>query len=122
MKTLSISAALIAVMIPSAALAADLLPLKNGIFVPLKSACKGASNAEMVNYWGGKSSIGGSKAECTISKVTNKGNVYTITDKCRDIQGGGEIAGGPTIITIGSATSFTMGGTSYKYCGTKVQF
>lgn len=117
-----IVAALVAGGVPGTAFAADMLPLKNGIFVPSKVACKGASNADIVNYWGGKSSIGVAQAECTIVKVSNKGNAYTVTDKCTDIQGGGAIEGGPRKLVIASPTSFTMSGTAYKYCGTKVQF
>jgi hypothetical protein len=102
--------------------AADLLPLKQGLFVPAKSACKGASTAEIVNYWGGKSSIGSAQAECTIVKMTKNGNVFTITDKCTDIRGGGEIVGGPTVITIASPTNFSRGTQAYRYCGTQRQF
>lgn len=101
------------------AAAADMLPLKQGIFVPANVACKGASNADMVNYWGGKSSIGAAQAECTIAKLVKKGNVYTVTDSCKDIASGDAIEGEPTALTIASPTSFKMGGTSYKYCGPK---
>ena len=107
----------------SSALAADLLPLKNGIYVPTNVACKGASNADIVNYWGGKSGIGAAQAECTIKKITRKGSQYTFTDECRDIQSGDLIEGGaPTVLTVRSPTAFAMFGTSYRYCGTKVQF
>ena len=106
----------------TSALAADMLPLKQGIYVPASRPCKGASNAEIVNYWGGKSSLGSAQAECTISKVTRDGNVYTITDKCADIRSGSEIAGGPTVVTIANPSSFTRSGEAYRYCGTKVQF
>ena len=106
----------------SGALAEDMLPLKQGIYVPANRPCKGASNAEIVNYWGGKSSFGSSQATCTISKLTRKGNVFTITDKCSDIQGGGEIVGGPTVVNIANPSSFTLAGQAYGYCGTKVQF
>ena len=102
--------------------AADLLPLKQGLYVPVKSACKGASNAEIVNYWGGKSSLGSAQADCTIIKMTNNGKVLTITDKCSDIRGGGQIAGGPTVCTIASPTRFSRGGETYRYCGTERQF
>jgi len=54
--------------------------------------------------------------------VTRKDNIFTITDKCADIQGGGEIIGGPTIVTITGPTNFTMAGVAYRYCGTKGQF
>lgn len=104
------------------AFAADMLPLKQGIYVPANRPCKGASNAEIVNYWGGKSSFGSAQATCTISKLTRDGKVFTITDKCADIQGGGEIVGGPTVVTIANPTSFTMAGVAYRHCGTKVQF
>jgi len=122
MRELTLMAALMAATVSTGALAADMLPLKQGLYVPAKRPCKGASNAEIVNYWGGKSSFGSSQATCTISKLTRNGNVFTITDKCADIQGGGEIAGGPTVVTITSPTGFTMAGETYRYCGTKVQF
>jgi hypothetical protein len=104
------------------AFAADMLPLKQGIYVPANRPCKGASNAEIVNYWGGKSSFGSAQATCTITKLTRDGNVFTIADKCTDIQGGGEIVGGPTVVTIANPTSFSMVGVAYRHCGTKVQF
>lgn len=106
----------------SAVIAADLLPLKQGIYVPADRPCKGASNAEIVNYWGGKNSIGASQGDCTIKTVTHKGKIYTLMDQCRDIQSGDVIAGGPTVLTINNPTSFRMNETAYRYCGTKVQF
>jgi hypothetical protein len=114
--------ALIASALATATHAADLLPLKQGLYVPAKSACKGASTAEIVNYWGGKSSIGSAQAECTIIKMTKNGKVFTITDKCTDIRGGGQIAGGPTVLTIDSPTRFTRDSEAYRYCGTERQF
>jgi len=114
--------ALIALYVSSGAIAADLLPLKQGIYVPLGRPCKGATNAEMVNYWGGDSSIGASQGECTIKSVTHRGNVYTINDRCRDIQSGDEIVGGPTVLRIINKATFRMAGVTYRYCGTKVQF
>ena len=112
----------IAIVASSSALAVDLLPLKNGIYVPTNVACKGASNADIVNYWGGKSGIGAAQAECTILKVSHKGSVYTYKDECRDLQSSELIEGGETVITVHSRTAFDMFGTSYRYCGTKVQF
>jgi hypothetical protein len=114
--------AAVAVLASTGAIAADLLPLKNGIYVPTKVACKGASNAEIVNYWGGTSGIGVAQAACTIKKITKKGSVYSFTDECTDIQSGQAIESGTTVITIRGPTAFKMFGTSYRYCGTKVQF
>jgi hypothetical protein len=122
MHNATLSATLIALAVSASALAADMLPLKQGIYVPTNRPCKGASNAEMVNYWGGKSSFGSSQATCTIGKMTRKGKVFTITDKCVDIQGGGEIVGEPTVVTIASPTRFNRAGEAYRYCGTEVQF
>jgi hypothetical protein len=104
------------------AAAPDMLPLKNGIFVPVGRACRGATNAEMVNYWGGNSSIGVAQAECTIKKVTHTGKTYTVTDACKDIQSGDAIEGGKTVLTIASPTQFSMFGKSYRYCGPKPQW
>lgn len=112
----------LALLASSGAIAADLLPLKQGIYVPVGRPCRGASNAEIVNYWGGNSSIGASQGECTIKAVSHKGRVYTIHDKCRDIQSGDEIVGGPTVIEISSNAAFRMAGITYRFCGTRVQF
>ena len=121
MKSARFIAAL-AIFASTNAIAADLLPLKTGIYVPANVACKGASNADIVNYWGGKSGIGVAQAECTIKTVSNKGDVYTFTDECRDIQSGEAIEGGQTVLTIRGAAAFEMFGTQYRYCGTKVEF
>jgi len=109
-------------MLSVGAAAADMLPLKQGIFVPVGRACRGATNAEMVNYWGGNSSIGVAQAECTIKTVTHKGMTYTVTDVCKDIQSGDAIEGGKTVLTIASPTQFSMFGKSYRYCGLKPQW
>ena len=104
------------------AAAADMLPLKQGIYVPVGRACKGASNAEMVNYWGGKSSIGVAQATCTIKKLTHQGTTYTVTDVCKDIQSGESIGGDARVLKITSPTQFGMDGTTYRYCGLKPQW
>jgi hypothetical protein len=122
MRNVMLGAAIVAAAFAKGALAADMLPLEQGIYVPLQRPCKGASNAEMLSYWGARSAFSSAQARCTIAKMTRNGNVYTITDKCADIRGGGEIVGGPTVVTIASPTRFTLAGTSYRYCGPKVQF
>ena len=115
-------AAAITIGASTAALAASLLPLKEGIYVPAAVACKGASNADIVNYWGGNSGIGVAQAECTIENLQKKGNTYTFTNACTDIQSGDAIDGGTTALIIRNSTAFEMDGTSYRYCGPKVQF
>ena len=114
--------ALFALATSTSALAADLLPLRQGIYVPVGRACKGASNAEMVNYWGGKSAIGVAQATCTIRSLKKSGKTFTLKDECRDLQSGDMIKGGPTVLTIAGPTGFRMNGTAYRYCGPKVQW
>ena len=111
-----------AAFVSTGMVAADMLPLKQGIYVPANRACRGASNAEMVNYWGGKSSIGVAQASCNIKKMVKKGTTYTIKDVCKDIQSGDVIEGGPTVLTITSPTQFRMNGATYRYCGPKPQW
>ena len=119
MRTRTSFGMFIGIFASTSAAAADLLPLKNGIFVPTNVACKGAANAYMVNYWGGKNGIGVAQASCTIKSMTRKSNVYTLREECRDNQSGGLIEGGPNVLTIASPTRFAMGGTTYRYCGLK---
>jgi hypothetical protein len=54
--------------------------------------------------------------------LTRDGSFFSITYKCADIRGDGEIAGGATVVTIANTTSFTRSGEAYRYCGSKVQF
>jgi hypothetical protein len=121
MKSFRIAAA-IAALVSTGAVAADLLPLKSGIYVPATVACKGASNADMVNYWGGASGIGVAQAECTIKHLVKKGTEYTFDNACKDIQSGEPINGGSTTLIIRNPTAFEMSGTPYRYCGEKAQF
>jgi hypothetical protein len=123
MSKAMLGAAVITAAFANGALAADMLPLKRGIYVPAERPCKGASNAEMRRYSGAKSAFSSSHAECTIAKMTRNGNVYTFTDKCAIVRGGSdEWVGGPTVVTIASPTRFALEGETYRYCGPKVQF
>ena len=71
MRNAMITAALVAAAVSTGVRAADMLPLKQGIYAPANRPCKGASNAEIVSYWGGNSSFGSAQATCTISKLTH---------------------------------------------------
>lgn len=66
MRKAMLGAAAIAAAFASGALAAEMLPLKRGIYVPAEEPCKGASNAAMRSYWGAKSAFSSSHAVCTI--------------------------------------------------------
>lgn len=116
---------IVALSTATAVAAADLLPLKTGIYVPAASACRNASRVDMVNYWGGRSAIGNGMAECEIVKVSHKGNVFTYTDKCTDIQSGEAITGSPNTLVVLGPGSFRLGvgrdAETYKYCGARPQ-
>jgi len=122
MPLLSRAAGAVLALTSSAALAADMLPLKQGIYVPVGRPCKGASSAEMVNYWGGRSSIGAAQAGCTIARLAKRGNVYRIADRCQDMQSGQSIGGNTTVLTITAPTAFAMGSIRYRYCGERPVF
>jgi len=110
-----------ALLVSTSAAATDLLPLKQGIYVPVGRACRGASNADIVNYWGGRHSLGTSQGECTIKNLTRAGRVYTIKDLCKNSDGQ-VIGGGDTTVRISGLNSFILNGSHFRYCGPKVIF
>ena len=106
----------------SAAVAADLLPLATGIYVLARTPCKGAPNSDTMSYWGGDNALNLSQVECKAKKVSWVGKVYTVNQICTEIASGSKFAAETIKITIPNATSFTLDGQSYRYCGKKVQF
>jgi len=122
MRTAMLTMVLICAVFSINAFAADMLPLKQGIYVPDDRPCKSASNSEIVSYWGGDDSLGSQRTTCKITKMTRKGNVFTIAAKCQDDWTGSEIVGGPTVVTINSQTSFIRDNETYRYSGPKMQF
>lgn len=104
------------------AASADQLPLKHGIFVITGTPCKGASNASIMSYWGGDNALNVSQAECRINRVSHKGTRYSMTRTCTEIQSGSSMGRETVQITIPNPSSFTIDGTSYRWCGMKVQF
>jgi len=90
LKTARIVASMAAVVCSSTLAPPTCCRRKHGIYVPANRPCKGASKAEIVNYWDDKSSFGSALATCTISKLKRDGSAFAIADKCADIRGGGE--------------------------------
>ena len=111
---------LVAAAVPLPAKAADQLPLAHGVFVDSGTACKGASTAATMSYWGGNNGLNVSQAECTIKTVTQKGKVYTLTRSCS----GSELDGTDDTVNvvITNRKTFSPDGTTYRWCGMKVQF
>jgi hypothetical protein len=108
----------------TAAAAADMLPLKHGIYVDANVACKGASNADTMSYWGKDNGLNVSRIGCRIVRLSKNGSTYTLQRTCRGITGSGTFKDKVAVKMI-SASSFALIGdrsVTYRYCGRKVQF
>jgi hypothetical protein len=107
----------------------DLLPLERGIYVDAQKACKGASNADTLSYWGGDNGINAAKVACTIKGLDKAGASFSLQRTCRAVDFEGSFEDGVRV-TIHSPTSFTMSGgyqlgipdRTFRYCGKKMQF
>jgi hypothetical protein len=118
------SAALLCLLAGSAAAAADMLPLKHGIYVDTHVACKGASNVDTLSYWGKENGINAQRTECHITKLSKNRATYVLNRMCRDISGSGMFTDHVTIKVV-NGSSFTLVGDppiTYRYCGPRVQF
>jgi len=115
----------------SATVAADMLSLERGIYVDIHVPCKGASNADIVSYWGKDNGINVSKAACSIKAMNMNGQRYNLRRACRDVYG---VSWHDELnITVLTRTSFILRPeqrwadvprqeTTVRYCGPKVQF
>ena len=104
-----------------AAAPADRLPLAHGIFVASESPCRGASNVEIISYWGGDNALNVAQAEYIVKSLRHSGNRWTIRRHCTSIHD--DDLGEDTItLTIAGPKAFTLDKIPYRWCGTKVQF
>lgn len=120
--------ALLIALSASPALAADMLPLKRGIYVDVRAPCKGAGNAFTLSYWGADNGINAQKVGCKIKKMTQAGNRFALHRTCTEIVYETSFDDEVTV-TILKPTSFVMDTEyepatprSYRYCGPKVVF
>jgi len=123
-----VGATLLTGLSASSVAAADMLPLKRGIYVDVNVQCKGASNADTVSYWGEDNGINVSKADCTIKAHSRHGRDYELRRACRDIHGGSwqdrlnVTIRGPKSLIIRHRSGLDPRDVTYRYCGPKVQF
>lgn len=110
--------------------AADMLPLRRGIYVEVGKPCKGASDVDILSYWGGRNGINMSKIGCTIRRMAKSTSNYRLYRTCT------EIAFNRTFndvlrVTVFNRTSFMVyahpqlaneADRRFRYCGPKVQF
>jgi hypothetical protein len=112
----------------SAAIAADMLPLTQGIYVVAGTPCEGASNVDTLSYWGEDNGINDQRTRCRVTKLTRNGSTYSLRRSCTDIRAGFSFDD-KAEITIRSRTSFLLhrgsrfasGDRTFRYCGPKVQ-
>ncbi len=96
--------------------AADMLPIRRGIYAPVDMPCAQASQADIVVYHGDRGSIGSPQATCTIRQLDRSGNEFTIADECRDDRSGDLIEGEPQRLMVRSDTAFRIYETEYRWC------
>jgi hypothetical protein len=105
-------------MCPTAALAADILPLKHGFYVARDTPCKDASFGSLSSYAGGNV-FGGGHYSCTLKLMNKSGNKYSVSSKCSSERDDTTI-NMTEVYTITSETSFTVknknGEFSSRYC------
>jgi hypothetical protein len=104
-----------------AAVPADQLPLTRGIFVEQGVPCRGAPNVSIVSYWGNDNGINVSQVECRIKRMKRTGTSFTLDRACREIASGSPMDD-QVKLTIANPKTLVMDGTTYRWCGTKVQF
>jgi hypothetical protein len=115
-------------VISSGAIAADLLPLQRGIYVEAGTACKGASNADTLSYWGDRNGINDQQTGCEITNLKREGSTYSLKRNCTSGRFGGS-SHDEVKVTIMSGTSFVfhpwaalgLPSRTFRYCGPKVQ-
>ena len=126
---LRLTAAPLLLLSASGAVAADMLPLAKGIYVVVRTPCKGASNADTLSYWGNDNGINGSKTKCRITKLVKWAATFSLQRTCTEIHFNGSF-NDEARITVRNRTWFISHarpefGTpeqTYRYCGAKVQF
>lgn len=108
------------ICLPSFASAADLLPLKRGIFVESKVTCSDRSNVNSMAYFGDMLNI--SHVEGKIQAVEKSGKTYTVRLDLKNDAGETEQA--TWTIAIASPKKMTIkdayGTTAYRWCANKM--
>jgi len=111
------------------AVAADMLPLKRGIYVDVSTPCKGAPNADTLSYWGADNGINAQKVVCRIDRLGRKGDTFALQRSCQVIDGKSTFKDPRNVKIVGQSAfqishdaSSSPAGPVYRYCGSKVVF
>jgi hypothetical protein len=120
--------AAICLIASSAAISADMLPLYRGIYVSAGVPCKGASNADIISYWGADNGLNIAKVACRIDRMSRSGPAFAMWRTCHEIVKGGSFRDRINI-TIFDRASFSIRGQAsfateprlLHYCGPKVE-
>ena len=125
---LHVAAVPVLLLTSASGIAADMLPLVQGIYVEVGTPCKGASDAATMSYWGGNNGINVQQIGCEINTLTREGSSYSLQRTCTSGRFGGSFED-RVKVTIFNRTSFTFHGRAslgmqdrrFRYCGPKVQ-
>ena len=129
MKVSVVTAAPLFLLVSSGAIAADLLPLRRGIYVETGTPCKDASNADTLSYWGGRNGINDQQTRCEVASLKQDNSTYTLKRECTSVRFDDSYQD-DVKVTILSRTSFEfqpseadrLPSRTFRYCGSKVQF
>lgn len=111
------------------AVAADMLPLAQGIYVRAGTPCEGASNADTLSYSGGDNGINDQQTSCKINGVKKDGSTFSLKRTCASVRFGGSFDD-QVKVKVFDRTSFKIYGRvslgtqtqTFRFCGPKVQF
>jgi len=105
------------------AIAKDLLPLEQGIYVREDVACDRRSNAAVMSFWG--DSLNSSPVRCKIKNLKVDGNIYSFKGACTEIRSE-ETFEQDQVVRIQSKKSFAAKDwdgdewTNYRWCARKM--
>lgn len=109
---MKIAAMILSLCLPTAAWAADKLPLKRGIFVDTSVKCSERSNATVLGFWGDE--LNTARSVGKIRKVVKKGKTYTVELDIEHMDGGKEKATWLLVIKNAKAMKINNGFGSWE--------
>jgi hypothetical protein len=108
------------ILLPVAALAADKLPLKRGIFVDTSVKCSERSNATAMGFWGDE--LNTARSVGKIRKVVRKGKSFTVNLDIEEMGGSKEKA--TWSLAIKNSKTFTLtnefGSWDHRWCADRM--
>lgn len=122
MKTFSLCVTVLSAMSATTAIAADMLPLKQGIYVDKRVDCSEFSNASMMSFWGDQLNV--AQVIGHIVQVSKSGNEYRLKISGEPVNGDGPAQEVEWTVTVYSKKEMKVqsefGVDRYRWCFDKV--